>query len=72
MQILDLTSVRRLSRIKWTNVEKKKGPDSFLREWSPHLRSSHYFALPEGYQTYLFVGVCGGGGQGAGIRQWEI
>ena len=53
-------------------LKKKKGPDSFLREWSPHLRSSHYFALPEGYQTYLFVGVCGGGGQGAGIRQWEI
>ena len=63
MQILDITSVyRRGSRIKWTNVEKKNDADSFLREWSPHLRSCHYFALPEEYQTYLFVGVCGGGG----------
>ena len=34
--------------------------------WSRHLRSCHYFALPEGYQTYLFVGVCGGGGTGWG------
>ena len=78
MQILDITSVRRGSRIKWTNVEKKNDTDSFLREWSPHLRSFHYFALPEEYQTYLFVGVCvvvvvvvGEGGGGA-IRQWEI
>ena len=48
---------------------KKNDTDSFLREWSPHLKSSHYFALPEGYQTYLFVGVCGGGRDG-GKRQW--
>ena len=64
MQILDITSVRRRSRIKWTNVETKNDTDSFLREWSPHLRSCHYFALLEGYQTYLFVGVCGGGWRG--------
>ena len=71
-KILDLTSVRRGSRIKLTNVEKKNDTDSFLRELSPHLRSSHYFALPEGYQTYLFVGVYGGGGRGGGKSQWEI
>ena len=69
MQILEITSVRRGSRIKWTNVEKTL-IRSFLREWSPHLRSCHYFALPEEYQTYLFVCVCGGGGWA--IRQWEI
>ena len=72
MQIPDITSVRRGSRIKWTNVEKKKDTDSVLRELSPHLRSSHYFALPEGYQTYLFVGVYSGGGRGGGKSQWEI
>ena len=82
MQILEITLVRRGSRIKWTNVEKKMTLIVFwAREWSPHLRSCHYFALPEEYQTYLFVGVCGGGrggggcgcgGGGAGIRQWEI
>ena len=72
MQISDITSVRRGSRIKWTNVEKKKDTDSVLRELSPHLRSSHYFALPEGYQTYLFVGVYSGGGRGGGKSQWEI
>ena len=70
MQILDITSVRRGSRIKWTNAEKKNDTDSFLREWSPHLRSCHYFALPGEYQTYLFVGVCGGGGGGGGGARW--
>ena len=53
-------------------LKKKNDTDSFLRELSPHLRSSHYFALPEGYQTYLFVGVYGGGGRGGGKSQWEI
>ena len=44
MQILDITSVRRgcaLMDQRW----KKNDTDSFLRKWSPHLRSCHYFAL---------------------------
>ena len=51
-------------------LKKKNDTDSFLREWSPHLRSCHYFALPGEYQTYLFVGVCGGGGGGGGGARW--
>ena len=29
--------------------------------------SCQYFALPDGNQTYLFVGVCGGGGGGGAV-----
>ena len=46
MQILDITSVRRGSRINGPTLKKKKNDtDSFLRKWSPHLRSCYYFAL---------------------------
>ena len=61
MQILDITSVRRGSRIKWINVEKKNDPDSFLRKWSPHLRSCHYFALLTCLWVCVVVVVAGGG-----------
>ena len=48
MQILEITLVRRDRPLNGPTL-KKNYTDSFLSEWSPHLKRCHDFALPEGY-----------------------
>ena len=64
--MLDLTSVRRGSRIKWTNAEKKNDTDSFFLVTT--LKELPLLCLARGISDLLVCGCVWWWGDGVGVN----